>query len=530
MKKVLVCLSVAFLVSAAVLFSIADLVGADPITVTKPFHFRDNRSANTALTGQGEMLTYGAHYVVPNGDNGTTGSATQGPVTTPLEFDPFSAAPNQFGWAVPYNPNLTGQWTLTFNNGPDITTVQTPSVGTAPQLPFAASVAISGSGFTPTFSWTFPESYTPNGIRIMIWDLEHKVSLHAFDIIHVHVLPGTATSYTVPAVLSTGKTLEQGHLYSLEITFALTHGEPLGDNTTLLSRSRSFFNFIPLPEGSPPNVFLPIVTPGPQPVYEFRAPVVEGQTIFIDPAVAVGYEYAIGAGNPNFASVILPAGIGNNWYQLYLFKGTKYSFKARLKGGIPYTFPPGGVDRFLILGIERDVGLDPNNPTAFVTGLTFTGSGEFTGTMKAITECFEPSVTGHGWIQSPAGAYPPDAMLGGYGKFDFVAKYKKDSTVPTGKTQFVYPAGQLRFVSNTYESLEANQAGTNILLKGVGTINGTGDYSFAIWASDESRKGGADTFRIKIWETATEAIVYDNEESQEICGSIVIHKKWDCCE
>jgi hypothetical protein len=101
MKRLIVCLSVAFLISAIVVFSIADLVGAEPITVLKPFHFRDNRSANTALTGQGDMFTYGAHYVVPNGFNGTTGSATQGPVTTPLEFDPFSAAPNQFGWAVP---------------------------------------------------------------------------------------------------------------------------------------------------------------------------------------------------------------------------------------------------------------------------------------------------------------------------------------------------------------------------------------------------------------------------------------------
>lgn len=352
----------------------------------------DNRSANNVFVGQGEKLTYGAHDVVPNGENGTTGSATQGLVTTPLQFEPFSVQPNQFDWAVPYNPNLTGQWTLTFNNGPDTTTIQTPSVGTAPQLPFAASVAISGSGFTPTFSWTFPESFIPDGIRIQIWDLEHKISPNVFDIIHVRTLPGAATSYTVPTILSSGKTLEQEHLYSFEITFALTHGEPLGDNTTILSRSRSFFNFVPLPEGSPPNVFLPIVTPGPQPVYTFNTPiVVQGQTIFIDPAVAVGYEYAIGAGNPNFASVILPTGIGNNRYDLYLFKGTKYSFKARLKGGIPYTFPSGGVDRFLILGIERDASLDPNNPTAFITGLTFTGSGAFTGTMKPVTECLSPA-------------------------------------------------------------------------------------------------------------------------------------------
>ncbi len=31
--------------------------------------------------------------------------------------------------------------------------------------------------------------------------------------------------------------------------------------------------------------------------------------------------------------------------------------------------------------IETSAGLDPNNVTAFITGLTFVGEGEFTGTM-----------------------------------------------------------------------------------------------------------------------------------------------------
>ena len=138
--------------------------------------------------------------------------------------------------------------------------------------------------------------------------------------------------------------------------------------------------------------------------------------------MAIGYEYAIGAGNPNFASVTLPTGIGNNWYELYLFNGARYYFKTKLKGGIPYSFPSGGVDRFVIRGIERDAGLDPNNPTAFITGLTFTGSGEFTGTMKPITACFNPVVAGGGWIQSPAGAYTVDPTLDSYAMFIFGAK------------------------------------------------------------------------------------------------------------
>ena len=533
MKRILFFLCAAVFFSGAAVFSIANFVNADPIAVEKPFHFRDNRSANTALQGSGERLTYGAHDVIPNGDHGTTGSATQGLTTTVLQFEPFSVQPNQFDWAVPYNSNLTGAWTLTFTNGTDTTTIQTPIVGDAPQLPFAARVAISGSGATPTFTWEFPADFTPNGIRIQIWDLENRLPSGIADIIHARNLAGDVTSYTVPSPLSSGKTLQQGHLYSLEISFALTHGGiPLGDNTTLLSRSRSFFDFIPLPEDSPPNVFLPIVTPGPVPVYTFDVPdIPEGQTIFIDPAVAVGYEYAIGTGNPNFASVTLPTGIGNNWYELYLSNGTKYYFKTFLKGGVPYSFPSGGVNRFIIRGIERESGLDPNNPTAFITGLTFTGGGNFTGTMTPITACFNPSVAGSGWMQSPEGAYPENPASNGYAIFSLVSKIRKGSMVPWGNAGFVFPIGHLWFHSDKYESLESNLTGTEVQLKGTGTINGSGGYSFIISAGDKSKMWGEDTFRIQIWETATGNVAYDNEANQKIAGGLIqIFKEWHSCQ
>ena len=527
MKRLLVFLFAAVVVLGTALFSISNPASAEPITVFHPFHFRENESANSVGFTPGDLLFFGAQSVIPNGNNGTTGVATQGSVTRPLTFYNFTVSPNQFGGGVMYNPALTGEWLLTFTNGTDSITVPTPSVGVAtPKLPFVSSVAISGSGATPTFTWTLPSGFTPDGIRVQIWDLQEPVA-NLRDVIFSRALAGNETSFTIPDTFP----LEQGHPYSIEISPVLTRGVPLGDNSTLLSRARAWFDFVPLPEGSPPKVFLPIVTPGPEPVYTFNVKVVGGQTIFIDPAVAIGYEYAIGEGNPNFASVTLPTGIGNNWYNLYLFNGTRYFFKAYLKGGIPYSFPSAGVDRFLILGIERNAGLDPNNPTAFITGLTFTGSGQFTGTMKPITECFQPSVIGGGWIQSPAGAYIPDADLERYAIFGFASKYENGSAVPVGKTEFVYPAGHLWFHSDAYQSLEANSAGTDVQLKGSGTINGTGGYSFMLWAGDISRGWGVDTFRIKIWETATGQVIYDNGVDQEIYGgSIIIYKKWCSCQ
>ena len=63
--------------------------------------------------------------------------------------------------------------------------------------------------------------------------------------------------------------------------------------------------------------------------------------------------------------------------------------------------------------------------------------------------------------------------------------------------------------------------------KGLGTINGTGDYKFMLWAGDGTGTDDADTFRIKIWyEDGGEIVVYDNGMDQEIGGgSIVVHTK-----
>ena len=142
-------------------------------------------------------------------------------------------------------------------------------------------------------------------------------------------------------------------------------------------------------------------------------------------------------------------------------------------------------------------------------------------------------VTGGGWIDSPAGAYAADPTLTGKASFGFVAKYKKGRTVPDGNTQFQFKAGGLAFHSTTYEWLVV--AGANAKFKGEGLIEGaTGVYGFMLTAVDGQINGGGgvDGFRIKVWDTATDAIVYDNQMDMNDDehdatalggGSIVIH-------
>jgi len=150
---------------------------------------------------------------------------------------------------------------------------------------------------------------------------------------------------------------------------------------------------------------------------------------------------------------------------------------------------------------------------------------------------YDPSagfVTGGGWIDSPAGASTQYLTAVGKASFGFVSKYQKGTTVPTGNTEFQFKAGDLNFHSESYDWLII--AGAKAKYKGIGTINGAGNYGFMLSAIDGqiSGGGGVDKFRIKIWDKDTDAVIYDNQSdgnddadlTTEIGGGqIVIHKK-----
>ena len=119
----------------------------------------------------------------------------------------------------------------------------------------------------------------------------------------------------------------------------------------------------------------------------------------------------------------------------------------------------------------------------------------------------------------------------GKASFGFVSKYLPGATVPTGQTEFQFKAGGLNFHSSLYEWLVV--AGARAQFKGVGTINGGGNYGFLLTAIDGALPGGngVDRFRIKI--TGPGGIVYDNQPGAGDNddpntalggGNIVIHK------
>lgn len=104
----------------------------------------------------------------------------------------------------------------------------------------------------------------------------------------------------------------------------------------------------------------------------------------------------------------------------------------------------------------------------------------------------------------------PGLEATGKATFGFVSKYKKGQSVPSGETQFKFKTGSLDFHSTSYDWLLINGADC-AKFKGLGQIKDVSEVGFMLTACDNGEPGSGDTFRIKIWDVATDATVYDNK-------------------
>ncbi len=376
---------------------LAGPANAVPITVNQYGLELLNIGLNSAGITPGATFRVGALGVSPNSNNGTSGTATD-----PLGGVYILGAPlaSSFLATRAYDPNLLGSWTITLSNPGTIPTTTGSTLGTlgvtAP-LPFVNSITFSGTNANPTFAWT-PPAALPSGDVINGYSIAFVDRTVAGNpIVAFRDLPASVTSYTflISDFLNGNTGLIAGHSYTAVIEAVQTRnglGDPVPSGTAntefnfnnRLTRSDVYADFTPLPSGSP-AVQLPVTLVSG--AYQFNVAVVAGQTYYFDPLVAIGYDFQIGAGDPNFASVLLPTGIGDNLYDIYGFDALNNPFllAADWFGGSVFNFGPGGVDRFRVLGIETSAGLDPANTTAFITGLTFTSAGQFTGTQTPIT-------------------------------------------------------------------------------------------------------------------------------------------------
>ena len=120
--------------------------------------------------------------------------------------------------------------------------------------------------------------------------------------------------------------------------------------------------------------------------FVFTLPEVDaGETIWFDPDVSTGYTYTAG-NSGQFASVTAPTLLSVNDDDGYLITITNPSgveHKEALMAGQTFDFP-FPVSTFTLTGINEDLMLDPTDPTAFVTGVSFADPGSYTITQAAI--------------------------------------------------------------------------------------------------------------------------------------------------
>jgi hypothetical protein len=133
------------------------------------------------------------------------------------------------------------------------------------------------------------------------------------------------------------------------------------------------------------------------------------QFLFIDPILAIGYDYVINSGSTLISQVLLPLINGTSSYDLVgdSSGGACASFTTPLGSatpGVPFAFSTP-VPCFGVRGIQVASALDPNDPLAFVTGIL----GSSTGTVN-LSQI--PITINTDTLRNPTGAPAPLPLLG----------------------------------------------------------------------------------------------------------------------
>ena len=88
---------------------------------------------------------------------------------------------------IPYDPALTGPWTITATNGTNVVTSTRPAFVPVAPMPFVDDIDFSGTGNDITVHWTVADEVLPQlvGQQVAIWDLSSNptpTTVQFFDI------------------------------------------------------------------------------------------------------------------------------------------------------------------------------------------------------------------------------------------------------------------------------------------------------------------------------------------------------------
>ncbi|MFA7440120.1 MAG: NF038132 family protein [Sphingomonadaceae bacterium] len=127
---------------------------------------------------------------------------------------------------------------------------------------------------------------------------------------------------------------------------------------------------------------------GPNGEFQFEFVATPNETVFIDPFITTGYDYAVQSG-PNILSALFPdLTFDVDGYEIWTLDMT--TFLGTALGGVLFDFTSlfgyeDGITGFALRGIDVANALDPTNVTAFVTGLNFADAGTVQMTQTPVT-------------------------------------------------------------------------------------------------------------------------------------------------
>ncbi|ATQ77307.1 hypothetical protein CR152_24410 [Massilia violaceinigra] len=148
--------------------------------------------------------------------------------------------------------------------------------------------------------------------------------------------------------------------------------------------------------------------------------------------------------------------------------------------------------------------------------LTITDSSAKSATVQRTVVVRGPGayVSGEGGFISPPGAVTSSRSHFGRATFAFFSEYQNDGRRAQGKALLRFSTAHLKFESTRFDSVAVNRA--RIEYRGGGTVNGTGNYQFALTAvAGPNRADGKHRLHIRIWHldamTNREVVDYDNQ-------------------
>ena len=155
----------------------------------------------------------------------------------------------------------------------------------------------------------------------------------------------------------------------------------------------------------------------------------------------------------------------------------------------------------------------PSMPGYYIVTLTITDQSGNTTTVTTAIIIFDRGdgfMNGKGKLDIPAGSFPGGPAGADNFNYNFDTRYRKDDLVPTGAVQFKLNAGGWQFDGTSTDWFVVSFA--KGLIRGTGTINGTGSYRFLISGLDGDDIGGGtpDMLRLQIKDT-TGTVIFDNQ-------------------